>query len=411
MRKGGRGFNIMIRFKKRIENHLTIYHEPKLLHLLKVCLQILRVFQNACLLCGKHKDGGDAINALIVGDEKSVLYASSVLFQCRPHRLRLGKVFIYAVNLRFSRLLGRIDLIIATTTLSWSAYWRKRGYFLLPKWANFTCNTANSGGKFLKTRTVLRQDINKVLKRGFSCEITYDKDKFYFFYKNIYLPYISARFNAMAAIPDQDTALYYFQKGGLLLVKQNGEYAAGAIFAATRNRFLFMMSAPAAAPVKHGGGRSLAMTATYYYALRLAKKKGYQQVDFGGCLPFLNNGLFYFKKKWGMKIGLQALATQEHAFKVLRLNTNTRDLLAGNPFVFHGKTGLNGMVFINTPEPVTGAQVLSCLKKYWTNGLREMRVASFSGFAAAGTELAGIKNLKLVSADSPEALTACRQTS
>ena len=394
----------MLNIKRSLADRLQRCRLPALFYLISLCLHLSRLFQDASLLCGKHKRRGEIIKLLVVGDEESVLYAASLFFQSRPHRVRLGKTFLYGIDLRFSGLFGRIDLVFARTAPVWSSYWERRGYFLLPKWVNFTCDTGNSGDDFLKTRPKLKRDIDSALKKGFSCEVTKDKETVSFFHKNIYAPHISGRFRELARTQSHESARYFSDKGGLLMIKQNGEYAAGAIFARRGDKLLFIMAAPAAQPEKRPGSPGLAMTAAYYFTLRLAKENGCRQVDFGGCLPFFNDGVFHYKRKWGMEIGRQALAPQEHAFKTLRLNKTTRGLLAGSPFVFRDGKNLRGMAFMDSPQPATAQEVLTCYKKYWTDGLKTLRIASFSGFCeTAAKELAEVRNLELVRAGSPEA--------
>ncbi len=348
-----------------------------LARLLNFSRQPLRLFPAAALLCGRGRCGS-TLKVLAAGKEEDLLTLQEALFAGRPHRLRLGRVFLYAPEHVPGRARLGADLAAAAPLPVLAPYWTRRGWFLLPKWVHFTCDTAHAGEDFLKRSGTLGDDVRRLLCAGFGCRVVKEPGQISRYYEEVYRPYISEKFGARAELPGPGAALALAGRGGLLLVSRRGEPAAGVIFAAERGRFRLKMAAPFPSFARTGAYGGLAMTAMYFFSLRQARDLGYGRVDFGGCRPFLSDGLFSYKRKWRMRVEPRAGLAPDLAFKILRLSPGVRAFLAANPFVCRDGDGLRGQVFLDAPPPAGPERAQRCRGLYQTEGLSELRVVSGS---------------------------------
>jgi lipid II:glycine glycyltransferase (peptidoglycan interpeptide bridge formation enzyme) len=73
--------------------------------------------------------------------------------------------------------------------------------------------------------------------------------------------------------------------------------------------------------------------ASYYFSIIWAKENGAKFLDFGTCRPFLNDGLFQYKKKWGATIEKANGNFEIFAFKTYSNDKGMQSFLENNPFI------------------------------------------------------------------------------
>jgi hypothetical protein len=75
--------------------------------------------------------------------------------------------------------------------------------------------------------------------------------------------------------------------------------------------------------------------APLYFLVRWAKQQGYSKIDYGACNPFLTDGVFHYKRTWGMAIRpLKENDPKIHAIKFLNFGEGTKAFISDNPFIF-----------------------------------------------------------------------------
>ena len=84
------------------------------------------------------------------------------------------------------------------------------------------------------------------------------------------------------------------------------------------------------------------IAASYYYLIQYSKKSSAKLIDLGSCRPFVNDGLFNYKRKWGTKIGKSENEFSEiYSFKQCSNNKGIKSFLINNPFIYLEKNRLN----------------------------------------------------------------------
>jgi len=121
--------------------------------------------------------------------------------------------------------------------------------------------------------------------------------------------------------------------------------------------------------------KGLAGQAALFFLIDWAKMNGMKSLDYGNTLPFFNDGIFSYKKEWGMFM-------ENHSnryFCALKLNNPNKGSLAflqQNPFIFVDKGGgMNGVVLVNhRPTKVELQQIFS---KYYLPKLDSLIVIAY----------------------------------
>jgi hypothetical protein len=125
-----------------------------------------------------------------------------------------------------------------------------------------------------------------------------------------------------------------------------------------------------------------ALTASYYLTIEWAKDQGYDRIDFGYCRPFLRDGVFTYKKRWGMKIENQERPMGRGAFglKICRFSKSVRSFLAENPLVFVNQDKLKGLIVTVNTQPLAFKDVQRLVRTHNIEGLDELIILSPQGF-------------------------------
>jgi len=90
----------------------------------------------------------------------------------------------------------------------------------------------------------------------------------------------------------------------------------------------------------------LAGQAALFFLIKWAKVRGIESLNYGVTMPFFRNGIFTFKKEWGMYIE-QHTEQPFCALKLNRLNERALSFLRYNPFICLDKGVMKGVFFVN----------------------------------------------------------------
>ena len=294
---------------------------------------------------GKTKPSKSNLSTIIFGKKESAEYFSKLIYVDEPQIKFLGKRTFSDIPLFVEKVTG--DLTIVESNWSFSRFLFNNGFLILPQ-INFALDITDSL-EIIQSRMASSKvrRINKIVKAGYTCEITKDPEKLRSFYYDMYLPHMFARHGKSARPVSFSECKKLFLKGDLMLIKQNQEGVAGIILVPHGNELYQPLIA-----VKNANKQiTLGSYAATYYTIIFGKQKGYASVDFGDAPPFLRDGLFQYKKEWGMQIRpAMGYNAQVFGIRFSNLSEAVKDFLSTNPFIFMDGRNLGGLILLNIAD-------------------------------------------------------------
>ena len=133
-----------------------------------------------------------------------------------------------------------------------------------------------------------------------------------------------------------------------------------------------------------------AVTASYYFTIHWAKNEGFQRIDFGLSRPFLKDGVFVYKKRWGMALKNVNRSIDQGVFglKISVSTESVRSFLVENPFVFIDRDKLVGLIVADQCQPLVSKDMQMLIRIHHIKGLDKIIIVSPHGFAQDAREMA-----------------------
>ncbi len=323
------------------------------------------------LIRGLVKNTNYSVTTLFIGCEESAYQLAFLAYSKIEKIVSLGKILSCQID---PSRLPKVEIIAVYVRKPLLGKFLERGYLLLP-YVSFRLDLRQSIGHIMKRSSRRRRrDIKKLKSFNYSYTICRDKKDFDFFYRKMYLPYITKRFKRAAKF---NTYLglnaFYTRTGRILFVKKGGKPIVGILFkmsGETLHAFRFGVYEGDYNHIK-----DLAGQAALFFLIDWAKMNGMKSLDYGSTLPFFNDGIFSYKREWGMFI-------ENHFnrfFCALKLNNPNKGSLAflrQNPFIFVDKGGeMNGIILVNhRPTKVELQQIFS---RYYLPKLNSLIVIAY----------------------------------
>jgi hypothetical protein len=309
---------------------------------------------------------------LYVGTESSAHQLASLIYAQVSEFLPLGEVLLHQTHEH--SLMNMSEIVAYDVQRPFVRKFSKQGYLLLPN-VNFTLDTRVSMDEIMKRMSRRRRrDIRKINSLKYSYSICRNSNKdFDFFYRKMYLPYVKSRFGKAATIkPQLEAKNIYESNGGIIFVKKNEKPLAGILFNIQR-KTLHAWSFGA-----HEGDQrfveELAGEAALLFLIEWAKTQDVEKLDYGVSLPFLQEGIFTYKKEWGMNVNEQR-DNSIWAFKVNPVNECSLAFLRQNPLIVIDEHELKGVVFID--HRATRAELQQIRSRYYLPNLHSLIVISY----------------------------------
>jgi len=299
---------------------------------------------NVFLLEGKTKRSNHDLSIMFSAKKEIIEYFSKLSYAEKPKI----KYFEKHTFQNIPSIIGKTnpDVVFVEANESFSEFFFSNKFFILPS-VNFTLDLSDPWDSiYARMNRSKRWMIHQVEKLGYTYETTKDFEKLKLFYYEMYLPYILKKHNKSAQVVSFAEFKRLFRGGGLLLVKLNGEYVSGLVYTLHNDEVYVPILAvnETCDHLKKGAGY-----AALYFLILFAKGEGYKKLDYGSWYPFLKDGLFLYKKAWGMSIRSKTWRDEKiYAIKFCNFNEGARDFLLDNPFIFTDAENLRGLVLLDS---------------------------------------------------------------
>jgi hypothetical protein len=305
-----------------------------------ICISGSRLFFLICqlnltayLISGKEKHSGENITILFLSNENSFSYLPDLIFSEASEIKKIGKIHIWNARKKISGIPCDADAIFIKCDRFYSDYLQKNELTTIPELISMTLDISEPFEKiYNKFNKSAKEDIRKVKRYNYTYEIYQDLDKLKLFYDHMYMPYTYWRHGKLAICANFYTIRHLFERGGkLMLVKLDNKYVFGSLFFTKKNTLIGTH-----AGIMNGEIDCLKKSVTaasYYFSIIWGKENGAKFLDFGTCRPFLNDGLFQYKKKWGAMIEKSNGNFGIFAFKTCKDSRGLQSFLENNPFI------------------------------------------------------------------------------
>ena len=345
-------YKFIKKFTEFCFNHLPRPIRKKMLSLLYIISKATSVFlltinqlsYQAYIIKGKEKNSKENIKILYLTNEEIYPYLMKILFLEKPKHKKIGKIRIWNINKEIKKVFHKINGVFIETNTFFTGYFEKKGFIIIPESISMTLDISHPFSDIYKSFSKSgKEDIRKVKKYGYACEITRDPKKLKLFYNEMYIPHITQRHEKTAIHTNFHALRLLFEKNGrLMLIKQKNEYVSGALFSIEKEK-----ATATYLGIKKGKNNLLKKgltAASYYFFIKWAKKHGIKTLDFGTSKAFINDGLFRYKKKWGVKITkTKSYIHSIFPFKVCKKSKAIHSFLINNPFIYLEKNQLKTM--------------------------------------------------------------------
>jgi len=249
----------------------------------------------------------------------------------------------------------------------------KRGYLLLP-YVSFSLNLRRSIDNIMKRSSRRRRrDIKRLESFNYSYTISRDNENdFDFFYRKMYFPYTKKRFKRAAKFETYlGLKALYRRNGGIIFVKKEETPIAGILFQIRGETLHALRSGVYEGD--HNLIMDLAGQAALSFLIDWAKMKGMRSLDYGSTLPFFSDGIFAYKKEWGMFV--EDHSNQLFCALKLNLNKGSFSFLRQNPLIFVDKGVMKGVVLVD--HRATKVELQQIFSKYYLPKLGSLIVITY----------------------------------
>lgn len=293
------------------------------------------------LLEGKTKRSNFDLSTLVFA-KREIAHYFSKLYSEKPEIRNLGTSTFD--NIPFITASMRPDIVFVAASRILSEFLLSKTFLILPQ-INFSLDISDAWNSiYARMHRHKRKAIRRIEKLGYTYKITRESEKLRTFCDQMYRPRILHRHGKSAEVVSFAECERLFRSGGLLLVKLDGKSVSGAIYVHHGDELYIPMLG-----VEQMDNYFSKQVAALYFTILWARKQGYKKIDYGSCRPFLNDGIFRFKKEWGMKMKpVEGKDARIFAIKLCNFENQTIDFLLDNPFVFERGEHLKGFVILNS---------------------------------------------------------------
>jgi hypothetical protein len=335
-------------------------------------LMRLRPYLSVHRLCGQSPSGPLTVDYVGLNYKPRLTHA---LFADEPQAKEIKR--IPAWQARTLADLSDSDMVVVIGSKHLISNLPRQHVVILPFFVNMTLDLRGSWEDVQSRihKNVRKGDFRLIRKYGYEYDLSDRKEDLETYYHTMYLPTITLRKGNLAEPMSLQQAYQYFQHGYLHLIKRDGRYVAGGLSHVQGDTIKVDSRGVIKADeqLMHEG----VLAACYYAMIQWANQKGYNYMDFGDCVPRLENGVFQYKRKWG---GVATYSDKDHKqiwIKVQRDTLAVRQFFKDNPFIITGPNGkLQGLVVTDDPDKVTEETQNGWKKQYTTPGLDDLLIRS-----------------------------------
>lgn len=322
----------------------------------------------AWLIQSRANENNDPVGLMFCGNFLDKNYMVRVAFRDDCSQTEFGRVWIWQIKKLIKRHQKDVDVLMYDVPHCVSLWLGNRGCLCIPTWVmgDLEFSLINFDSEKIK------KDIKRIRKKyEYTFEVARDRASLDHFYNEMYLPYISKRYDKETVFSNFEDELREFKDWEVLFVKREGTLISGRCHYYQKDGSIILKYVG----VKDGNEDLVnegAIQALYYFLFEYLKDKKYKRIFVEGSRPFFADGVLNYKKKWGLRL----THCKDNVIRVypLRDTRGVRTFLVNNPFIALEGKDLVGVVFADQTGEMTQEDIKT---RYLWPGLKRVIVYCF----------------------------------
>jgi hypothetical protein len=301
-------------------------------------------------------------------------FIKHLLFLEEPPTREIGRIPFWSLGEQVASLGGDITIVEASKHLIRG--FSHPGAISLPFRLHHVVDLQRDWEELWRTfgNSARKQDVRLVRKYGYEYELSRNRDDLEMFYHTMYVPTTIERHGRLASLMSIEGLYQRFRHGVLILAKRDGQFVSGGL-CPVQHKTVYL-SVTGVLNADRQLSREGAVAGIYYFLIRWAHEAGYHAVNLGACWPFLGDGIFQFKRKWGASV---LIPPREHKLIWMRVRRDTpavNQFITENPCVVVGDKGQLLGLIVTDSDDITPEVEAECRKRYATPGLSDLVICS-----------------------------------
>ena len=334
---------------------------------------------DAAVIQGTEKQSGEKLTCFYLGHYDNYAFIFEQIFSDFCVREKTSDISSIFSKKWVDKFKDQVDLLFIDVELLYCKFFRNDNFLEIPQWIRQRLEIPGTWEGVLKNfrKNTKKTDLRKVRKYAFTYRMTRDENDFIDFYHKMYAPYLRKRFGEAVIIEPEWKVLRQCSKGELMYILRGDEVVSSVLLHQLEGRLSYVwVGVPDGLDPEMYNG---AFSALYYYTILHGYESGCHEIDFLGSRPLLNDGLFQYKRKWGMLVEDSPVPRGDILLKPLRFDEPIMNIFAGNFFITRDGKGLAGKILVNS-QKMSRDDVTGLWEKYFTKGLTSLKIYSTNGF-------------------------------
>ncbi|MDB6007697.1 MAG: hypothetical protein JWR15_4684 [Prosthecobacter sp.] len=302
-------------------------------------------------------------------------YLITRFFAQEPVVERRTRVPVWRLQRLLDEWRSAADLVIVRIDRVSAGLFLSPHYLALPQWISSWMKVPEDLQIYGRTNASARADIRRIRIKKFECHFSRETKDFDLFYEKFYQPYISARHGGLAVITPRWMLRHTFRQGGILWVNRAGERVAGMLVTVKGRQFASHVNGvlDARVDLMQDG----ALSALYVHAVLEARRRGCTEINMGGSLPSLHDGVLRYKSKWAEALHLSGGFVGANCVTLLgwnRMAGPVAEFLGRTSLIRHDEDGFAALWAFPHDQPLTAETLQQHYNQLKTRGLRRFDI-------------------------------------
>jgi len=320
------------------------------------------------LLRGPSRTSGREVVLLCAGRRSS--FISRRFFAHEPMQERSTRVPVWRLQRLLNEWRSAADLVEVGIDRVSARLFLDTRYLALPQWITSWMKVPEDLQAFGRTHQSTRGDIRRMRIKNFESQCSREAKDFDLFYEKYFRPYITARHGGLTRVSPRWMMRVLFNQGMIQWVVRKGERQAGEIM--TVKGTVLSTRVIGVLDGRMDLVREGALSALHVHTVLAAQRLGCTELNMGGSLPSLHDGVFRNKSKWASGLWTHDGFISANYVTLLGWNClagPVAEFLSQTSLIHHDQDGYSALWVFPHEEPLTAETLRQHYLQLKTAGL------------------------------------------